>query len=88
MYYAKLGTNLVEPEAWQQAPMDNSIDSYLGRLRCQVPVKEKGIYKWRVVINGEQVPCANCFVRVVPTGKVSLVNTLMSDLSQNMYKGS
>jgi hypothetical protein len=47
---------------------------------------EKGIYKWRVVIRGEIASCVNCFVRVVPTGKIALAQTVVCDLSQNFYQ--
>jgi hypothetical protein len=56
-------------------------------MRCSVKsMTEKGIYKWRVVIRGEIASCVNCFVRVVPTGKIALAQTVVGDLSQNFYQ--
>ena len=41
-------------EYWQPIPQQSCFDVIGGRLRCSVTtIQEKGIYKWRVIINGE-----------------------------------
>ncbi len=65
-------------------PKESCFDVIGGRVRCSVrSITEKGLYKWRVLIRGEVAQCVNCYMRVVPTGKMALANTVMTDLSQN-----
>jgi hypothetical protein len=44
-------------------------------------ITNKGMYRFRVVINGEIATCMNCYLRVVATGNVSLGKSVLTDLS-------
>ncbi len=44
-------------------------------------ITNKGMYRFRVVINGEIASCINCYLRVVATGNISLSKTVVTDLS-------
>lgn len=69
-------------ESWQIVPKESCFDIVQGRLRCSVKtMTEKGLYKWRVIINGEMALCLNCYVRVMPTGRVSIASSVITDLS-------
>jgi hypothetical protein len=55
-------------------------------MRCSTrTISDKGLYKWRVVVRGEIAQCLNCFFRLIPTGRVSIANTVVGDLSQNYH---
>jgi hypothetical protein len=57
-----------------------------GRMRCSTRVlTDKGLYKWRVVIRGEIAQCANCYFRIIPSGRVSFTYSVVGDLSQNYH---
>jgi hypothetical protein len=78
---------MTQPEQWEMAP-SGSCSSMLfkAEVRCSMrTITNKGMYRFRVIINGEIASCMNCYLRVVATGNVSLGKSVLTDLSQNFY---
>ena len=64
------------------APSGSCFDVIQGRVRCSMrTITNKGMYRFRVIINGEIATCMNCYLRVVATGNVSLGKSVLTDLS-------
>jgi hypothetical protein len=88
-----MSDDLLGNELWQQVPAQSCFDvqlnptSMITRVRCSISgITSKGLYKWRVLVRGEIASqCINCFMRVIPSGKLSLTRSVISDLSQNFH---
>ena len=86
VFFTKIGPGMGMVENWQMLPRESCFGTVQGRMRCSTrTVTDKGLYKWRVIIRGEIAPCINCYFRIIPTGRVSIANSVVGDLSQNYH---